>query len=194
MILVTGSSGLLGATLVMSAVEQRRDVVGLYRRHAVHQPGIQFRSVDLTDEIQTRRAFDEFRPTAIVHCAAATNVDWCQQNPDAAYRANVLASIQIAQLAAELKAHLLFVSTDSVFDGSHGNYSETDAPAPLNFYAQTKVQAEQEVLRHCPSAAIARVTLYGWNFQSKHSLSEWVLGELKKGHNVPGFTDVIFCP
>jgi dTDP-4-dehydrorhamnose reductase len=81
-----------------------------------------------------------------------------------------------------------------VFEGTRGNYSETDQPAPANFYAQTKLEGEQVALATNDVAAIARVTIYGWNVQSKHSLAEWIFEQLRSGHTVAGFTDVVFCP
>ena len=194
MILVTGASGLLGAAVVSLAHRQGFEVVGLCHRHQVDIPGISLRCVDLTSETETCRVFEELRPSAIVHCAAATNVDWCEQHAGEAYELNVTMSERIAQIASRIHAQLLYISTDSVFDGAGGPYAEGDPPAPLNIYAQTKLKGEQEVMRITPSAAIARVTFYGWNVQSKQSLAEWILQKLVLGETVQGFRDVIFCP
>ena len=194
MILVTGASGLLGASVVMVAQEQRREVTGLYHRHAVTLPGAALVSADLTDESDIRKVFHDLKPESVVHCAAATSVDWCQRHPEEAYRANVDVSARIAEIAAQEGMQLLYISTDSVFDGVRGYYSEADVPAPVNVYAQTKLRGEEKVLGSHSSAAVARVTLYGWNAQNKQSLAEWVLSELALGKPVPGFTDSIFCP
>lgn len=194
MILVTGASGLLGANVVLSAQKRGRKVVGLYHRHAVHLPGTELVGADLTQESEIRRVFDYVRPTAVVHCAAATNVDWCEENPAEAHKINATVSAGIAENASRLGARLLYVSTDSVFDGTRGDYAEADRPSPVNIYAQTKLQGEQEVLSQWPEAAIARVNLYGWNAQNKQSLAEWILSQLLSGKTVTGFTDTIFCP
>ena len=85
-------------------------------------------------------------------------------------------------------AHCRF-PRDSVFNGYSGNYSESDAPAPLNVYVKTKWLAEQEVLKVHPLSLIARVTFYGWNVQKKQSLAEWILDGLSAGKKMPGFTD-----
>jgi dTDP-4-dehydrorhamnose reductase len=121
-------------------------------------------------------------------------MDWCQEHPEQARRINVTVSARIAEITSRMKARLLYISTDSVFDGVRGHYSESDQPAPLNVYAQTKLQGEREVLAGNPSAAIARVNLYGWNAQNKQGLAEWILGQLAAGNIVPGFCDTIFCP
>src|SRR6266536_3443905 len=167
MILVTGGSGLLGATLVALAKTHGRKVVGLYHRHAVSVLGTALLPVDLTQEAEIRRIFEKLKPQSVIHCAAATNVDWCEENPEAAHRINVAASATIAEISSRMNARLLYVSTDSVFNGARGDRAETDTPAPLNVYAQTKLQGEQEVLRCNSFAAVVRTNLYGWNVQNK---------------------------
>jgi dTDP-4-dehydrorhamnose reductase len=194
MILVTGASGLLGASVALLAREQGRKVVGLYHRHPLHIEGVETLGVDLADPAETRRIFLEVKPSIVVHCAAATDVDWCEEHPEEAHRINVKMPAGIAETAAQSGARLLYVSTDSVFDGERGNYAETDTPAPVNVYANTKLQGETEVLRHYPAASIARVNLYGWNGQNKESLAESILKQLTLGKVVPGFSDVHFCP
>jgi dTDP-4-dehydrorhamnose reductase len=150
--------------------------------------------VDFTDQAETRRIFRELRPSSVVHCAAATDVDRCEEHPDEAYKLNVTTAAAIAGITARSGVRFLYVSTDSVFNGERGHYSETDPPAPLNVYATTKLQGEKEVTRLNPAATIARVSLYGWNAQNKDSLAEWVLKRLTLGKTVPGFSDVFFCP
>ena len=194
MILVTGTSGLLGASLVSLAQEQGREAIGLCHRHPINMDGAQFLSVDLTDQSETCRVFQELRPSAVVHCAAATDVDWCEEHPYESHTLNAMVPAAIAAIAARSAARLLFISTDSVFDGARGNYSETDVPAPVNVYARTKLQGEREVLRQYPMAAVARVNFYGWNAQNKESLAEWILTQLALGRPVPAFSDVIFSP
>jgi dTDP-4-dehydrorhamnose reductase len=194
MILVTGASGLLGASLVSLAREQGREVVGLYHRHPVRIEGVKLLAADLTEQPETNRIFQELRPPSIVHCAAATDVDWCEEHPEEAQRVNVMVPTAIAAITSRSGARLLYISTDSVFDGERGNYAETDTPAPVNVYAKTKLHGEREVLRLNPTALIARVNLYGWNAQEKQSLAEWILRQLTLGNLVPGFSDVFFCP
>jgi dTDP-4-dehydrorhamnose reductase len=194
MILVTGASGLLGASVALLAREQGRQVVGLHHRHPVHIDGVKSLAADLADPAETRRVLLQVKPSIVVHCAAATNVDWCEEHPEEARRINVEMPAAIAELAAQSDAQLLYVSTDSVFDGERGNYAETDTPSPVNVYAKTKLQGEREVMRHHPTASIARVNLYGWNAQNKESLAEWILRQLALGNVVPGFSDVHFCP
>jgi dTDP-4-dehydrorhamnose reductase len=194
MLVVTGASGLLGASVLRSAVDLDWKAVGLCHHHVIRDPSLEACSVDLTDESATRRILFDLRPDTIVHCAAATNVDWCEDNPQQAKSINVQASAFLAEIASALNARLIYISTDSVFDGKKGRYVETDKPAPLNVYAASKLAGERETLRRNPSAIVVRVSIYGWNAQDKDSLAEWILRRLKHGTEVPGFTDVYFTP
>src|SRR5579863_1102923 len=163
MILVTGASGLLGAAVLLQAREWGRQVAGISKQHVLRVPGIDVYPVDLGEPAATRKIVETLRPTLVIHCAAATNVDWCEEHPEQTHRLNVCVSSFLAELAREMGAAFLFVSTDSVFDGKKGNYSEDDPPGPLNIYAKSKLAAEKEVLRTHHSALVVRVNIYGWN-------------------------------
>jgi dTDP-4-dehydrorhamnose reductase len=194
MILVTGASGLLGMAVVLRARELGYEVAGLFHKHSIQVGGVGCWSLDLADTQASETLIRRLRPTTIIHCAAATNVDWCEENPVLAEQLHVSASAHLARIAGELGSRLVYVSTDSVFDGGRGNYSENDATTPLNVYAASKLRGEQETLRNYSKALVTRVNIYGWNGQNKESLAEWILHRLERGEPVPGFTDVYFTP
>jgi dTDP-4-dehydrorhamnose reductase len=194
MLLVTGASGLLGANLLLTARRLGYETAGITNRHMLRIPGVAVLSADLTDEAGSRQLISELKPTTIIHCAAATNVDWCEDNLQEAKRINVDASRWLAEMACQLKARFVYISTDSVFDGGRGDYREEDEPAPVNWYAQSKLMGERAVLGSNPTALVARVNIYGWNVQNKQSLAEWALERLRAGDLVRGFTDVFFSP
>jgi len=194
MLVVTGASGLLGASVLWSAVELGWETVGLCHQHVARGPALPVARVDLTDGPAARKLLLDIRPDAIVHCAAATNVDWCEDNPKQAEAINVQASAVLAETASTMNARFVYVSTDAVFDGQKGDYVETDKPAPLNVYARSKLAGERETMRRNPASTVTRVNIYGWNAQDKDSLAEWVLRRLEDGLQVPGFTDVFFTP
>jgi dTDP-4-dehydrorhamnose reductase len=191
--LVTGASGLLGANFCLAARTRFR-IHACHRLHRFHCSGITPLSLDLRVASEVRTALDRLNPRIIAHFAAATDVNYCEDHRDEAAAANVQATGYLAEWAARNDADMLFMSTDSVFDGSRGDYLETDAPRPLNYYAATKLQAEEVVRSATPGHLIVRANIYGWNTQPKDSLAEWVLGRLGTGNRVPGFTDAIFAP
>ena len=194
MIVVTGASGLLGASVLLHARDLRLEVAGLCYRHLLCVPGARVLRVDLTDHRATQAIIASLQPKIIIHCAAMTNVDWCEDHPSEAEQVNVHAASFLAETASNLNAGFVYISTDSVFDGERGNYSETDKPAPINVYAKSKLCGEHRVLRHHPSTLVVRTNIYGWNVQSKQSLAEWILQRLAERKQVPGFTDVYFAP
>jgi dTDP-4-dehydrorhamnose reductase len=169
MLVVSGASGLLGANVLRLAREagwdKDKDIVGLCHRHVIRDPALRIARVDLTDSSATRNLLaelfseplSELRPHAILHCAAAADVDWCEANPKQAEAINVGASAVLAEIAAAFNARFIYISTDAVFDGKRGGYAETDEPAPVNVYARSKLAAEREVQRRNPSSTIVRV-------------------------------------
>lgn len=191
-IVITGGSGLAGANIAKTLVS-KFDVYGLYNTNKVEMKGIDFRQVDLSREADLE-VVGRLRPNVIIHCAAFANLDGCEQDPERAYRDNVLASVNIAQMAKKIGAYLIHISTDSVFDGERGNYKETDTTNPINVYGRTKLQAEKEVLGICPDCAVVRTNFYGWNKREKLSMAEWMLDKLENRQKLTGFKDVFFSP
>ncbi len=194
MLLVTGASGLLGANFVLSALRSGMELVAQYHSHPVHFAETTARTVDLSDSASARALVQAVDPEWIVHCAAATDVDWCEEHPAEALRINAEAAGTLAAAARDVGARCLFISTDAVFGGERGSYSEADPPAPVNVYGASKRAGEEAVRAALPSALIVRTNLYGWNALPKQSLAEWVLDRLEAGEEVPGFGDVTFSP
>jgi dTDP-4-dehydrorhamnose reductase len=191
-IVITGGSGLAGANIAKTLVS-KFDVYAFYNTNKVEMKGVDFRQVDLSREDELL-IINELRPSVIIHCAAFANLDGCEQDPDRAYRDNVVASVNIAQTALKVGAYLIHISTDSVFDGERGGYKETDTANPINVYGRTKLQAEKEVLGICPDFAVVRTNFYGWNKRDKLSMAEWMLDKLENRQKLTGFKDVYFSP
>jgi dTDP-4-dehydrorhamnose reductase len=216
-LLITGASGLLGSNLVLLASQRplRFDgqnpqaqaaacrVIGVLH-HSIAAPERQpdadensfFETItaDLCQPGAVERVFAQARPDAVIHCAAMTDVDRCEVNPDEARRINAELAGNIARAAAQNRVQLLHISTDSVFDGERGSYREEDTPNPVNIYSQTKLDGERLVANAYPEAIIARVDFYGWSWQGRRSLAEWFFHHLSANRPVSGFYDLTFCP
>lgn len=180
---VTGAAGLIGSHIVSSASVYGAgfDVTGLTRAE-----------VDLTDFGRVSALFRDQRPSCIIHCAALSQSPACQKNPGLARKLNVDVTAFLAQLAGD--ARFVFFSTDLVFDGRKGTYSETDDPNPLSVYAETKVEAEQVVLRN-PRHAVIRTSLTGGVSRTKaRGFNEEIQNAWKTGTVVRLFTDEYRCP
>lgn len=194
LIMVTGASGLLGANFLLCAHDRSLEVIAVSHRHAIRLEGVTSVQADLTDRAAFRELISRFKPAWIVHCAAATDVDWCEEHPLEAKLVNVEMSRILAVEAGRIGAKMVYISTDSIFDGATGNYEEEDTPAPLNVYAQSKLDGEKAVLAELQGVLIIRTNIYGWNAQNKLSLAEWILSGLGSDQPVLGFVDVMFTP
>ncbi len=195
MILVTGASGLLGANFCALAQRRLGAVTGVFHGHPVQPRGWDLVQADLREDGAAEALVDRCRPAWIVHCAALTNLDFCEEHPEEAERTNVLMTRRVAIAAARAGARLVHISTDGVFDGETGGYTEVSPTSPINVYGRTKLAGERAVMDILKDALIVRTNIYGWNAQSgKLSLAEWILDRLERGLRVPGFHDAFFTP
>ena len=194
MILVTGASGLLGANLVMEARSRSEKVLATFNKNPVHFPDVKCVQMDLRNENQIKDVLMIYHPRCVIHCAAITNVDWCEEHPSETKQIHEGVTRNLARIANEIGSSMVYISTDSVFDGKKGNYSEKDPPNPLNVYAKTKLEGEFAIKEELEKHLIIRTNIYGWNIQAKKSLGEWMLDQFERNNLFPGFRDVIFSP
>lgn len=188
--LITGVSGLLGSNLAYH-FKDKYDILGLYNSHPVLLDGIYTEKCDITESDNIKRTISDFSPNVIIHCASLTNVDECEVNKEFTRLVNVSATKNIVEEASDKDIKLIYISTDSVYDGVKGNFSEDDEVNPQNYYGQTKYEGELEVSKHS-NFLILRTNLFGWNIQDKHSLGEWILKGLKDNKRINGFKDACF--
>lgn len=192
-ILITGASGLLGLNLALEAAAQH-EVYGTAKDHLIHTGAFKVLHCDLLAPGAVEKLLDQTQPEWVIHCAAQANVDACEANPVLASQLNTELPTELANHVARGGARLVHISTDAVFDGQRGGYSEEDEPNPLGIYARTKLDGERAVAQANPDAIIARVNLFGWSIMGSRSLGEFFVTNLSAGRHVMGFTDVIFCP
>jgi len=194
-VLVTGANGLVGSRLWALLASRGHAVVALGRGpRRASAPG-EYASVDLADEPGLAAAVRSARPEVIVNPGSMTDVDGCESVPEAAFRVNGVAPGVLALAAQELGAHLLHVSTDYVFDGETGPYTEDALPNPRGVYALTKHVGEQAVRALAPASAIARTAVvYGWPPAGRPNFASWLLSALRRGEPVRLFEDQFVSP
>ncbi len=199
-ILVTGASGLLGLNLALEAGsgqdggDPEHTVIGVVNSHKLSTRAFEVIQADLLAPGALESLIDKTQPDWIFNCAALAVIDDCEANPDLAEKLNVDLPRKLAKIVARGGARLVHISTDSVFDGRRGGYTEEDAPSPINVYARTKLAGERAVAEADPRAIIARLNLFGWSLFGKRSLAEWFFNNLSQGTPILGFTDIYFCP
>lgn len=191
-ILLTGTGGLLGLNLALENARNHK-VFGVDRLPIKTDVFTVFQA-DLLQPDVLERLFEQTRPDWVIHCAALADLEACEANPSLAQQLNAELPGEIAALVSRRGARLVHISTDAVFDGQRGNYTEEDTPNPLSTYARTKLDAERAVAQANPEAVITRVNMFGWSASGKRSLAEFFVYNLQAGKPVKGFTDVYFCP
>ncbi len=196
-ILVTGASGLLGINLALEA-SREHSVFGLVNDNRLKTDVFSVTQGDLLVPGTVERLLDEIQPDWVIHCAALANLDACEADPARARQLNTEVPRKLARsirtLVGSGGARLLHISTDAVFDGQRGDYTEEDQPNPVGVYSHTKLASEQAVLEANPEAIVARVNLFGYSLNGRRSLSEFFLNNLQAGKSMMGFIDVYFCP
>jgi dTDP-4-dehydrorhamnose reductase len=199
MILITGSNGLLGQKLVKHLTKNNIPFIATSKgknrnpdcMDALYYP------MDICSPDDIKSIFNRFIPRHVIHTAAMTNVDECEEFPLECEKLNVEATQLLFEAAQKIGAHFQLLSTDFVFDGLKGNYSERDVPNPLSVYARSKVSAENLVLTSSyPKFSIVRtIILYGKaNNLSRSNIVCWAKEALSKGQPLSIIDDQFRAP
>lgn len=188
-IIITGASGFLSWHL-LQAIEPDAEIFCISRTKPNSNRPSTFLPCDITDYITLGNYFEDIEPDAVIHSAAISDANLCQQEKEKSYAVNVEATKNLAGLCCDYNIPFVFTSTDLVFDGKKGNYTEEDSPNPVNAYGEQKAIAEQEVARIYSPATIARLPLmFGYaEAGSSNYLQKFVQG-LKQDQTVKLFTD-----
>jgi dTDP-4-dehydrorhamnose reductase len=186
-ILITGSNGLLGQKLAELLLHQPDvEVLATSRgenKLATIVPALPFASMDVTVKTQVEEVISQFRPTHIIHTAAMTNVDQCETDHEGALLLNCDAVQFLVDACEKYNVHLIHVSTDFIFDGEDGPYSEDAKANPVNFYGETKRLAEEIVKKaRCKWAILRTVLVYGVAHDyGRTNIVLWVRDSLQAG-------------
>jgi dTDP-4-dehydrorhamnose reductase len=142
--------------------------------------------MDISSKIDTLEVIEKFQPEVVIHAAAMTNVDACETDKESCLINNVHAVEFIVEACNKIGAHLVHVSTDFIFDGLDGPYTEDAEPNPVSYYGWSKAEAEKIVKEKSDSWAILRTILvYGVaDHMSRSNVVLWAKGALEKGNPI----------
>ena len=185
-ILVTGSNGLLGQKLtetILSDSELELIATGRGPDRFPQNGNYVYAPLDVSDSQQVEEVLSKYKPDAVIHTAAMTNVDECENNKDECWTANVDAVKNLIAACEKYKIHLIHLSTDFIFDGEAGPYTEESEPHPLSYYGLTKLEAEMLLKSSkCSWTIIRTIIVYGIvNDMSRSNIVLWAKGALEKG-------------
>ncbi len=188
-ILVTGSNGLLGQKLIDRLIgDPDFELIATSRGANRHpqQSGYQYADLDVCDLDSILETVSRFKPDAIVHTAAMTNVDQCEDHKEQAYLMNVTAVAYLINACEKFDVQLIHLSSDFVFDGENGPDSEEAETCPVSYYGQTKVEAENLLKASSIRwAALRTIIVYGIvSDMSRSNIVLWAKGALEKGNPI----------
>ena len=156
--LVTGASGFLGWNIIQRA-KNHWEIFGVCLNHPADISGVKILRTDITRYQELKKIFFDIMPDAVIHTAAISDPNTCQQNPEKSRMINTDAAIHLAGLCAKVDIPFVFTSTDLVFDGTDAPYFEDDEPCPVSLYGEQKVLAENGMKNEFPSTVICRLPL-----------------------------------
>ena len=198
-ILITGTNGLLGQKLVY-ALRDRKDyqVIATARgeNRLLEKAGYLYETLDITSAHEVEQVFLKHQPHIVINGAAMTNVDECEDAKVLCWKINVDAVQYLLNAAKKYGSHFIHVSTDFIFDGSAGPYSEEAKANPLSYYGESKLAAEEIVRKYKGVWAIARTVLvYGLvDNMSRSNIVLWAKGALEKGEPINVVNDQFRTP
>lgn len=198
-ILVTGANGFLGHYLCGQLLNGGYEVVatgrGICRLPYTSNRNFVYVEMDFTDQEAVNSIFRKHRPAIIIHAGAISKPDECELDRSTAYKINTEATAALLSEAAEYKSSFIYMSTDFVFDGEQGMYTEEDITKPVNFYGQTKLDAEKIVKQYRYSWSIVRTVLvYGKPMAGRSNILTIVREKLERGEEYKVVDDQVRTP
>ena len=188
-ILVTGSNGLLGQKIteaILADNQFKLIATAQGKNRFSTSEGYEYAEMDVLDPVSVKEVIERFQPDAVIHTAAMTNVDKCETEQELAYQLNVGSVKTLIDICTAHNIQLIHLSTDFIFDGASGPYTELDAPNPLSYYGTTKLEAE-EILKNskCKWAVLRTIIVYGIiSDRSRSNIILWAKEQLEKGNPV----------
>ena len=192
-VLICGSNGLLGQRLALMlghASEYEVLNTSHHRSFVLDHHLFDYTQLDITNKGDVKSLVTSFRPDIIVNAAALTNVDSCETQRELAWKVNVVGVENLVEISRRINSTLIHISTDYVFDGKSGSYTETARVNPINYYGKTKLAGENIIIAGgVPSAILRAIVVYGTGINVKNNFALWVVNSLQAQKNIRCVTD-----
>jgi dTDP-4-dehydrorhamnose reductase len=185
-VLITGSNGLLGQKLAKDFhLHYKVIACDLHSESYLSFPNLYYESLDITNRRQLGFQISFYHPQVIINASAYTDVDECEIHKDKAWAVNVGGVKNLANFCKEQRIKLIHLSTDYIFNGENGPYSEDDPSDPVNFYGETKLESEKVIKESGIDFLIIRTNvLYGFGKKVKSNFLLWLLDQLSQNEKI----------
>lgn len=199
-VLITGANGLLGQKLLPLFLENKGFEVTLTSkgkaRFDIKNAQTKYYDLDITNRDHVFHVIHLEKPDVIIHTAAMTNVDYCETHQEDCWEVNVQSVIHLLHAAEAYNSFFVHLSTDFIFPGDKRTLTEEDVPEPVNFYGQSKLQAETLVLRsRVPHAIVRTALVYGViPKMSRSNIVLWVKNSLENNKPIQVVDDQYRTP
>jgi len=180
-ILITGANGMLGEECVRRLSNIHRITTCDLQEKLEYDGSAVYQKLDIVDQAAVKEIIERIQPELIINCAAYTDVDGSEINRETAWNVNTGGVRNLLTAMAGKESKLIYISTDYVFDGNAGPYAEDQPTKPINYYGQTKLDAEKLIQKSgIPWAIIRTNVLYGNTTIQKASFVRWVIEKLQR--------------
>lgn len=194
-ILITGANGMLGQRTIYNLARSKNyELLGVSLEDIPIFKNVDYKCVDLTNREEFKQVVYNFCPDFIINTAAFTNVDLCETERETAWKVNVKGVEYITEAARVIDAHIIHISTDYVFDGKRGPYSEKARTNPLGYYGRTKLASENVLKIGGVLNTIIRTNVLYGIADSRPDFVRWVVGSIRAGKEIRIVTDQINNP
>lgn len=195
-IFIVGANGMLGQRTIEFYKPNKS--VELFACSIEENPlfnDVDYLCCNITERDKIKKAVYNFMPDVIINAAAYTNVDLSETEREIAWKINVKGVEYLAETARVIDAHIIHISSDYIFDGKNGPYSEDAKPNPLGYYGRTKLASENVLKMSGAIYTILRTNvLYGVASKSKADFVEWLIDTVRSGKPVKIVDDQISNP
>ena len=188
-ILITGANGLVGQAMCSLMAKKNIKFVGSVKNIGESSFSNDFTEMDISCKHSCEHVLDKLSPVVIVNAAAYTNVDKCEINKEDCWKVNAIGVENLVKFCKSKNIHLVHISSDFVFDGINGNYSENDVCSPINYYGKTKLYSERVIKENLSNYTIIRTSMiYDYNNFESGFLS-WIAKKIKKTQTIDIVSD-----
>jgi dTDP-4-dehydrorhamnose reductase len=190
-ILIIGASGFVGEKLY-TVLSRKFEVIGTYSTKKKNN----FEQLDMSDRQSVIELISKIKPNVVIHTAGITNVDFFEDNPEEIQRVNKKGTKNMIDACLKTNSRLIYISTDYVFDGEKGDYTEEDKPNPINAYGKAKLEEEELVKKSELKILILRIAVpYGYNSSyDKQTFEKWIINNLKNNKEIRVIDDQFNTP